>query len=91
MLLIVYNRSQKIFSNANETFISLQSKKQTQTSAFLTTFLRQWKKNDWQFLAKPLQTCIEHKQHEIVQWEKFSNHSFHSHCGGEAKPQIKIW
>ena len=41
------------------------------------------------FFAKPVQTT-KGKQHEIVQWKKCSNHSFHSHCKGEAKPQIKI-
>ena len=46
-------------------------------------------KNDWQYLAKKAQTN-EGKQHEIVQWKKFSNHRFHSHCSGEAKAQIEI-
>ena len=41
MLLFVYNRSREIFGNAQETFIPLRLKKQTQESAFVTIFLRQ--------------------------------------------------
>ena len=90
MLLFVYNRNWEIFSNEHKDLFSLQLKKQTQASAFLTIFSHQWKrKKDQQFFAKPLQT-IEGKQHEIVQWKKFWNHSFCSHCSGEAKPQMKI-
>ena len=40
MLLFVYNGSRKIIGDAQETFISLRLKKQTQ-SAFVTIFLRQ--------------------------------------------------
>ena len=38
MLLFVYNRTQEIFGNAHETFISLRFEKQTQASAFVTIF-----------------------------------------------------
>ena len=38
MLLFVYNRSQEIFGDAQETFISLRFEKQTLASAFVTIF-----------------------------------------------------
>ena len=44
MLLFVYNRSRVILGSAQESFDSLQVKKQTQESPFITTFSRQWKK-----------------------------------------------
>ena len=45
MLLFVYNRSREIFGDTQETFLfTVEKKKQTQASTFVTTFLRQWKK-----------------------------------------------
>ena len=38
MLLFVYNRSQEIFGNTQETSISLRLKKQRQASAFVQSF-----------------------------------------------------
>ena len=72
MLLFVYSKSQKIsvMLMAQEIFILLHLKKQTQASAFLTIFLSQWKKMSDIFFAKPVQTT-KGKQHEIVQWKKF--------------------
>ena len=70
MLLFLCNRSWEIFGYAQETFISLWLKKQTQASAFITTFLRQWKKEGMDsFLWKVVQT-IKGKQHE-GQWKYF--------------------
>lgn len=42
----------KFCGNAPETFISLQSNKKSQVSAFVTIFLHPGKKNEWQFLLK---------------------------------------
>jgi len=43
-VLFVYSRSREIFGNAQETFLFMVEKKQTQVSTFVTIFLRQWKK-----------------------------------------------
>lgn len=48
--------------------------KYKQASAFVTIFLRKWKRNDWQFFCE---TNSNHwsKQHEIAQWnEQFADH-----------------
>ena len=43
MLLFVYNRSQEIFGNAQETFLFTVEKK-TNTGVYVRNNLRQWKK-----------------------------------------------
>ena len=40
--------------------------------------------------CKTITNCWRQTTWNIVQWKKFSNHSFCSHCSGEAKPQDKV-
>ena len=63
MLLFVYNRSQEIFGNAQETFLFTveKNKQRRNVQSFYVNG-----RNDQQFFVKPVQT-IQGKEHETVQ------------------------